>query len=337
MKILKFLLYVALSIGALVVALGLFAKKDYHVERSMVINAPQFMIHDYVRQFKNFNAWSPWSPLDPEMKTEIMGTDGEVGAKYSWKGNDNVGQGQQTITAITPNQIDMKVEFTEPFASTSPSSLKFEPAGEGTKVSWGFDMHVGFPWNAFAMFTDMDAAVGKDYETGLDNLRKLMEGDATRKYKGYQVKYVADFPSRTYYGLRSNVDSSAVPKFLATALPKTLIALSEAKLEPNSAPTGLYYTWEKGKTDLLAGMSAPVGQNFPGLASVTIGGKAALTIDFYGSYQNTILAHEAMANYMDEHKLAYQPPAIEEYITDPTTEKDTAKWLTRIIYLTDKR
>ena len=34
-KLLKFLLYTALAIVALVVILGLFAKKDYHIERSL--------------------------------------------------------------------------------------------------------------------------------------------------------------------------------------------------------------------------------------------------------------------------------------------------------------
>ena len=143
-KLLKFLLYTALVIVALVVLLGVFAKKDYHIERSIEIDAPQAMIYDYIRSFKNFDQWSPWMALDPEMTSSVSGTDGEVGASHTWKGNEKVGEGRQTITALAPDRIDIKTEFVEPFAGTSPTWFKLEPAGSKIKVSWAFDMHAPF-------------------------------------------------------------------------------------------------------------------------------------------------------------------------------------------------
>jgi hypothetical protein len=40
----------------------------------------------------------------------------------------------------------------------------------------------------------------------------------------------------------------------------------------------------------------------------------------------------AMDEYMAERKLQQIPPILEEYLTDPTLEPDTSKWLTRIVY-----
>lgn len=94
MKILKILLYTLLGLGALWAILGLFAKKDYHIERSIEIDAPMELVYEHVRYFKNFESWSPWAKLDPAMKTSITGDDGTIGATYKWAGNDDVGIGQ---------------------------------------------------------------------------------------------------------------------------------------------------------------------------------------------------------------------------------------------------
>ena len=60
-------------------------------------------------------------------------------------------------------------------------------------------------------------------------------------------------------------------------------------------------------------------------------GKAAV-IDYYGAYEGSGEAHFAMDDYLKEFGLTAGGPVIEEYITDPMTEPDTAKWLTKIIY-----
>ncbi len=44
-----------------------------------------------------------------------------------------------------------------------------------------------------------------------------------------------------------------------------------------------------------------------------------------------------MDEYMEEKKLQSIPQVIEEYVTDPVQEPDTAKWLTRIIYFVEPK
>ncbi len=175
MKFLKILLYIALSIVALIVALGIFAKKEYHIERSTEINAPKALVYEYARMFKNFEEWSPWTALDPAQKVTLSGSDGEVGAKHAWNGNDKVGEGSQTITKITPDRIDILTDFKRPFESQSPTFMAFEDKGGKTNITWGVDMKMSFPLNGLMMFTDVDKAMGKDYEMGLGNLKRITE------------------------------------------------------------------------------------------------------------------------------------------------------------------
>ena len=46
-------------------------------------------------------------------------------------------------------------------------------------------------------------------------------------------------------------------------------------------------------------------------------------------------AHGAIADFMKEKNLRQVPPAIEEYVSDPKIEKDTAKWQTNVIYFVE--
>jgi effector-binding domain-containing protein len=59
----------------------------------------------------------------------------------------------------------------------------------------------------------------------------------------------------------------------------------------------------------------------------------ALVIDYYGSYEGIGGAHMAMDEYVKSNNLKQKSPVLEQYITDPETEPDTSKWLTKVIYL----
>ncbi len=339
MKMLKILIYLVLGLGVLWVALGLFAKKDYHLERSIEIDAPKELVYGHVQHFKNFETWSPWAPLDPDMKISIEGADGTVGAIYKWAGNDDVGVGQQTITALAPDRIDLEVQFAEPFESTAPSYFIFKENGKKTTVTWAFDMHIAFPWNGLAIFTDIDAGVGKDYAKGLENLKQVCEGIAHKKYRGYEVA-TEEMPEKYYVGIRKTVAFPDMQAFFGTTFSIAMQQIQKSAAEMAGAPAGLFWSYdtEAGTADMAAAIPVAANQKFgSGLSVFSVGGKPALIIEYFGAYANSGEAHYAMDDYMAEKRLQSIPPVIEEYITDPGQEPDTAKWLTRIIYFVEPK
>lgn len=339
-KFLKFLLYFVLGIAAFVVILGLFAKKHYHIERSVEINAPLTEVHDFVRSFTNFNQWSPWQTLDPDMKTLISGPDGQVGANYAWQGNDKVGKGEQKITAITPDRIDMQVKFEEPFESESPVFLAFKENNGKTIVTWGMDMHPPFPLNGFMMFTDVDKAIGKDYENGLANLKRVSEEKAHKTYKGYAIDMAETSPLQYFLGVRKTVSFAEVPAFMAENMPKLIKHIKENNGEIAGASSGLFWNYDEsaGTTDMAAAIPIKKAvKTASGFEIFTVGGGQKLTINYFGDYSKSGAAHFAMDDYMAENELQSLAPVIEEYVTDPAMEKDTAKWLTKVMYYTEPK
>ncbi len=151
----------------------------YHVERSATINAPASVVFEQVNDFHKWNAWSPWSKLDPAMKTSFEGAPAGTGAIYSWNGNDQVGEGRMTITESRPSeQIKIKLDFIKPFAATSATVFSFKPQGNQTAVTWTMDGNNNFVGKAASLFMNMDKMVGTDFEKGLAQMKTIAEGAA---------------------------------------------------------------------------------------------------------------------------------------------------------------
>src|SRR6478736_279635 len=99
MKILKKIAIVLVALIAILLIVALFVKKDFKVEREIVINKPKKEVFDYIRFIKNQDHYSKWAMMDPNMKKTYTGTDGTVGFISAWESeNKNVGTGEQEIT-----------------------------------------------------------------------------------------------------------------------------------------------------------------------------------------------------------------------------------------------
>jgi hypothetical protein len=100
----------------------------------------------------------------------------------AWKGNDKVGEGEQEITKFTDDKrIDTELRFKTPFESTAQAFLILDDeGGNQTKVTWGFDTAMPRPFNLMSLFMDMDGEVGKDFDEGLANLKRIMESKSAQ-------------------------------------------------------------------------------------------------------------------------------------------------------------
>lgn len=165
------------SLGLLVV-LGLAASQpdELFVERQANIAAPPAVVYGYINDLHHFTEWSPWQKRDPAMQTSFEGPGAGAGAIYAWQGNREVGTGRLTITDSVPDsKVEMRLEFSEPFAATDHVRFKLTPTPEGTRVSWAMTGTNDFMSKVLSVFVDMDKMVGRDFEKGLAELKRLAE------------------------------------------------------------------------------------------------------------------------------------------------------------------
>ena len=178
MRILKKILIALAIIIAIPLIVALFVKKDYAVEKEIVINAPKAEVFEYIKFLKNQDNYSKWNKIDPNMKKTYTGTDGTVGFISAWESkNENVGVGEQEILKITEGErIDTKLRFKAPFEAQDDAYMITEDAENNqTKVKWGFKGAFPYPMNLMLLVMDMEEMLGKDMQDGLNNLKGLME------------------------------------------------------------------------------------------------------------------------------------------------------------------
>jgi hypothetical protein len=169
---------IVLGVIILIVAiLAIVAKDEIAVERSITINKPKQEVFEYIKMLKNQDNFSYWSKQDPAMKKEYRGTDGTVGFVSAWEGNDKVGKGEQEIKSITEGErIDYELRFLEPYEATNYAFMTTTAASDSaTVVKWGFSGKAKFPMTVFMVFMDMDKMLGDQLQTGLANLKTILE------------------------------------------------------------------------------------------------------------------------------------------------------------------
>ena len=169
---LKKIALVILALAAIVLIYAATRPGTFRVERTARIAAPPEKIFPLINDFHRWGEWSPYEKLDPGMKRTFGGASAGKGATYAWEGNDKAGAGRMEILESAPSsKISIKLDFTKPFEARNMAEFTLQPQGGETQVTWA--MHGPSPYVAKLMgiFFNMDQMIGKDFETGLANLK----------------------------------------------------------------------------------------------------------------------------------------------------------------------
>ena len=175
---LKTLAIIGGVVAVLLAAVLIYAatKPDvFRVQRATSIKAPPEKIAAVLSDFRGWQAWSPWEKMDPAMKRSYSGAAKGKGAVYAWEGNSEVGQGRMEITEAAPSRVAMDLDFVKPFEAHNKVVFALVPKGDSTEVTWSMQGPVPYMAKVVHVFFDMDSMVGKQFETGLANLKTLAE------------------------------------------------------------------------------------------------------------------------------------------------------------------
>ncbi|RXK80887.1 SRPBCC family protein [Filimonas effusa] len=178
MKIVGKILLGIVIVIVLVLLLGLFTKKEYTVERSIVINRPNQQVFDYIKFVKNHLNYNKWWRMDPNVKTTFTGTDGTPGFIAAWDSEmKEAGKGEQQITAVKEGEYtDCEIRFIKPFEGVAYTRMSTSAVTDAqTRVTWRFNGKMKYPMNIMLLFMNMDKMLGKDLEASLTSLKALLE------------------------------------------------------------------------------------------------------------------------------------------------------------------
>jgi Polyketide cyclase / dehydrase and lipid transport len=173
--LIKILIAVAVIVVVFIVVVAM-QPSVFRVARSATMSAPAPAVFAQVNDFHKWEAWNPWGKIDPAMKQTYEGAPAGPGAIYTWVGNKNVGQGRMTLTESRPSDlIRIKLEFFKPFAGTNIAEFTFKPEGNQTAVTWSMAGKNNFMAKAIHLFMNMDKMIGGQFETGLAQMKSIVE------------------------------------------------------------------------------------------------------------------------------------------------------------------
>jgi hypothetical protein len=177
MKGFKIVVLTVLALVTVILITAAFMKRDYSVTRSIIIQRELSPVFMYLKSLKSQNDWSVWGKRDPNMTSEFIGEDGTEGCISKWKGNDEVGEGEQEMMKIVEGKrIENELRFKTPWESTSKAIFTTVPIDDSsTQVSWILEGTMPYPSNIMSLFMNMDEMIGKDFEEGLANLKVKLE------------------------------------------------------------------------------------------------------------------------------------------------------------------
>lgn len=171
----KILVVLAIALVALIVVIQR-QPDEFVVTRSTTMAASPQAVFEQVNDLHKWQDWSPWAKLDPQASTHFEGPPTGVGSAFSWSGNNDVGEGTQTIVASKPGElVQFKLEFVRPFAGTNQVDFTFKPEGTGTHVTWTMSGKANFISKIMGLIMDCDKMCGDFFEQGFANLKAIVE------------------------------------------------------------------------------------------------------------------------------------------------------------------
>lgn len=331
-----FLLFVIIS----TLALSFLLPTRQRLEKSITVNAPASVVFEQVAKLNAFNQWSVWSQGDSTAVYTYSGTDGALGATSSWKGHPLLsGEGKLEIIAIEPGKtVTHSLELTDPKKVSASSRFTVVEQNGISTVTWDFSLATARPWNIFNLFADINKEKGADFERSLQALKERVEKQTGNTVSGTYDVQTMDFPATRFVMVRQQVKWTDISVFFKEHLGLLHKETGRQQIAAG-APAGLYFVWDEKnqQTDMGAALTVPAGSTVQGAAFQTtdIPASKAIFVTYSGPYDRIADAHHQLDVYLANKKLQQKTPVIEQYISGPFNEKDSSKWITKILYLVD--
>jgi hypothetical protein len=169
--------YILIAIITFIAFLHAWAKKEFDISRTVVINKSKEDVYNLVRQLKKQPHWMPWFKKDYKGVLKFNGEDGKQDAILYWRNYNRLFEGTQKTVKLNQGRImETRVLILKPAKMIFLEYKGLKELDENkTKMVWGVRGGLNFPFTIIALMQPVDKMYGDDLERGLKNLKHMLE------------------------------------------------------------------------------------------------------------------------------------------------------------------
>lgn len=333
---LKKVLIITLGVIVALILVGFLLPSKFEITRSVSIKAPAEYTFEEINSLQNWDRWSYWNSLDTTMKVSWGESTIGQGGSYSWEGKE-VGTGKLVITESVPFKTIKADLFFMDDTNASKAGYDFEPEGEDTKLTMTFTTDFGYnPFMRWLGVTMFPSEMEKAFNYNLTKLKEIAEAKPK-----FALKITEEEVNPVSYIGIAHTMSPQDPAAIVTQMEKMYTELfnvcQKAKVEMNGHPFAIYTAFSETSMSFIAAVPVSADAKVPSKYKVvqTTPVRAAKAVHM-GSYDNMGATHDEIKRFIEFKKYQIAGAPWEVYVTDPTVEKDTAKWITEVYYPVSK-
>lgn len=328
----KKVLLILLLFVVVLLLISMLLPSRVKITRSAHIDADARIVFDQVNQLPNWKNWSYWDRIDPNMKSRYEGASGGTGSIHKWTSeHDQVGNGSITITeSDEPSSVKYALKFGDMPVSNGGFDIISDTSG-GVIASMFIEIDLPIYTRIFGLF--FDRMMGPDFEASLKNMKSYCESHpAKAAAQSWKIESITT-DSAFIMSKRVTASMPQFQKVFGATCAEILSTMETQGLKQINPVFAYYHQWAKDKVDMEP--CIPVdkpGKSTDKVKYSLVPPVEALKIDYFGDYAGSEKAHQFLNDWIKKNNRVISGSPWEEYVTDPTTEPDTSKWLTRIYY-----
>lgn len=312
----------------------LFSPSTMSTKDEIKISTSKGLLYVMLNDIKEWPNWLSWKNEDSGLAISLGGRHVNQGANFTFEG-PQFGKGKVEIEESLKDSLMAAYITNEAWPGKVSITFQLIPENKTTiLLTTRSRIPKKIPFLKRFLHRNFASEYEARHRADLQGLKTYIEGMISSKF-GVES---TNFSKKMYIGIKAPIYNMNIPKFYSENYPKVYRMLDSLKITPSGPPVGMIFDWEGGSNYVYIMAALPIDQKIKppvGFDFEEVPDIPCLKMPMYGHYNNLKTAHSKMDYIMSASAFTLFPPIIEEYVTNPSEEPDTSKWLTNIYYLLD--
>ncbi len=302
------------------------------IEQSMEIKTTPDKVFELINQPDKWKEW--YTPLQDEMGVQMRftGPAQGKGAGFQWvsKNPDQTGGTMNIRNSKNNRMVSAVIELNDRHSYVM--SFKIKPVKKNASLLT-ITSRLQFPQDSLLHYLQMMFDRSEELAV-IDYIENISEV-AVEKAEGIAI-HLQRINSFTYISITDSCKWNDISKKMSGLYKDLMVFVARSDLSMTNRPIAIYHQVDDKQVVFEVGI--PVDKEVQGAGKIqckTMPAGNNVVADYYGSYDTLEDGHNAIQQWLERYRRTLRGYPWEIYVTDPTTEQDPNKWLTRIFYPVD--